>query len=87
MVRRGFSDRADEPFTTLIDVGPFLHKRREALLAHRTQVDPDGFWMRLPDDVVREVFPWEEFALAVTRVDTGVAPGEPEDDLFAGLRG
>ena len=23
-----------------------------------------GFWMRLPDDVVREVFPWEEFILA-----------------------
>jgi len=84
---RGFSERADDRFTTLVDVGDYLHKRREALLAHRTQVDPDGFWMRLPDDVVRDVFPWEEFALAVTRVDAGVAPGEPEDDLFAGLRG
>ena len=84
---RGFSEGGDDRFTTLVDVGDFLHKRREALLAHRTQVDPDGFWMRLPDDVVRAVFPWEEFALAASRVDTGVAPGEPEDDLFAGLRG
>jgi len=84
---RGFDERADERFTTLVDVSDFLHKRREALLAHRTQVDPDGFWMRLPDEVVREVFPWEEFGLAVTRVETGVEPGEPEDDLFAGLRG
>ena len=36
--------------------------------------------------VVREVFPWEEFVLARTLVDTGVADGESEDDLFAGLR-
>ena len=83
---RGFdTDRKDE-FTTLVDVGDFLHKRREALLADRTQVDPDGHWMRLPDDVVREVFPWEEFTLARTLVDNGVPEGEFEDDLFAGLR-
>src|SRR5437868_4210902 len=83
---RGFDrDRKDE-FTTLIDVGSFLHKRREALLAHRTQVDPTGFWMRLPDDVIREVFPWEEYVLARSLVDTGVAEGDAEDDLFAGVR-
>ena len=83
---RGFDDRYDGRFTTLVDVSDFLHKRREALVAHRTQVDPEGFWMRLPDEVVREVFPWEEFALVESRVATGVAPGEPETDLFAGLR-
>jgi mycothiol S-conjugate amidase len=83
---RGFDkDRKDE-FTTLIDVGDYLHKRREALLAHRTQVDPTGFWMRLPDDVIREVFPWEEFTLARSLVDNGKADGEFEDDLFAGIR-
>jgi mycothiol S-conjugate amidase len=79
-----FSEGDD--FTTLIDVGDYLHKRREALLAHRTQVDPNGFWMRLPDDVIRRVFPWEEFKLARSLVDTGVPDGEYEDDLFAGLR-
>lgn len=83
---RGFdTDRKDE-FTTLIDVGDFLHKRRASLLAHRTQVDPDGHWMRLPDDVIRKVFPWEEFTLARSLVDNGVPEGEFEDDLFAGLR-
>jgi mycothiol S-conjugate amidase len=83
---RGFdTDRKDE-FTTLIDVGDFLAKRRASLLAHRTQVDPEGHWMRLPDDVVREVFPWEEFTLVRSLVDNGVADGEFEDDLFAGLR-
>jgi mycothiol S-conjugate amidase len=82
---RGFEERGDR-FTTLIDVSEFLHKRREALLAHRTQVDPEGFWMRLPDDVVRQVFPWEEYVLARSLVDTGVPEGEVEDDLFAGVR-
>jgi mycothiol S-conjugate amidase len=83
---RGFATNREDDFTTLIDVGDHLHKRREALLAHRTQVDPEGFWMRLPDDVVREVFPWEEFVLARSLVDNGVAGGEFEDDLFAGIR-
>ena len=83
---RGFDESADDRFTTFIDVGDFLAHRRAALLAHRTQVDPTGFWMRLPDAVVRTVFPWEEFALARSLVETGVEDGEPEDDLFAGLR-
>jgi mycothiol S-conjugate amidase len=42
--------------------------------------------MRLPDDVIRKVFPWEEFTLARSLVDNGVPDGECEDDLFAGLR-
>jgi mycothiol S-conjugate amidase len=83
---RGFDqDRKDE-FTTLIDVSDYLAKRRAALLAHRTQVDPEGHWMRLPDDVIREVFPWEEYTLARSLVDNHVAEGEYEDDLFAGVR-
>lgn len=72
----------EDPFTTFVDVSDYLDRRRAALLAHRTQVDPDGFWMKLPNDVVREVFPWEEFVRAQSRVATP----EPEDDLFAGIR-
>jgi mycothiol S-conjugate amidase len=83
---RGFDAERKDDFTTLIDVGDYLHKRREALLAHRTQVDPKGFWMRLPDDIIREVFPWEEYTLARSLVDNGVPEGEYEDDLFAGIR-
>ena len=83
--REGFDERASDALHDATSTSSdFLHKRREALLAHRTQVDPDGFWMRLPDDVVREVFPWEEFVLARSLVDNGVPEGEPEDDLFAG---
>jgi mycothiol S-conjugate amidase len=74
------------PPTTLVDVGDFLHVRRAALLAHRTQIDPDSHWMRVPDDLLREVFPWDEYVLAESLVATGVPEGEPETDLFAGLR-
>ncbi len=81
---QGFPDR-DERFTTFVDVGDWLHRRRASLLAHRTQVDPEGFWMRLPDEVVREIFPWDEYALARSRVGE-LAEGETEDDLFAGVR-
>ena len=38
---RGFDTNRKDEFTTLIDVGDFLYKRRESLLAHRTQVDPE----------------------------------------------
>jgi mycothiol S-conjugate amidase len=74
------------PPTTRVDVSDQLSRRRAALLAHRTQIDPESFWMRLPDDVVREVYPWEEFTLARCLVDNGVPAGDLEDDLFAGLR-
>jgi mycothiol S-conjugate amidase len=74
------------PSTTRIDVSDQLARRRAALLAHRTQIDPGSFWMRLPDEVVREIFPWEEFTLARSLVDNGATTGTFEDDLFAGLR-
>lgn len=83
---RGFAKDRTDDFTTLIDVGDYLAKRRASLLAHRTQVDPEGHWMRLPDDVIREVFPWEEFTIARSLVDNHVPEGEYEDDLFAGVR-
>ncbi len=80
-----FADR-DDRFTTRIDVGEYMPQRRAALLAHATQVTPDGFWMKLPDDVSRAAYPWEDFILASSTVDTGVADGELEHDLFAGIR-
>lgn len=80
----GFPDR-DHRFTTFVDVGDHLHHRRAGLLAHRTQVDPESHWMRLPDDVIRDIFPWDEYVLARSLV--GMPPdGETEDDLFTGLR-
>jgi mycothiol S-conjugate amidase len=70
-----------DPSTTHVDVGEYLPQRSQALLAHATQIDPDGMWFTVPDDVVREVYPWEDFELAHSTVATTV----PEDSLFAGL--
>ena len=70
-----------DPSTTAVDVGDYLPQRSQALLAHATQIDPDGMWFRVPDDIIREVYPYEDFELARSEVETTT----PEDSLFAGL--
>jgi mycothiol S-conjugate amidase len=70
-----------DPSTTQIEVGDFLGHRTRALIAHATQVDPAGMWFKLPDDVIRQVYPWEDYTLARSMVPTDL----PEDSLFAGL--
>lgn len=70
-----------DPSTTQIEVGDFLGHRTRALIAHATQVDPAGMWFKLPDDVIRQVYPWEDYTLARSIVPTDL----PEDSLFAGL--
>lgn len=74
---------ADERITTKIDVGSHYHVRREALLAHATQVDPnEKFWFGLPDEAAAEAYPWEDYILAESRV----AGSLPESDLFFGIQ-
>jgi mycothiol S-conjugate amidase len=75
----------DHRITTRVDVGPEgSDVRREALLAHATQIDPESkFWFGLPHEVARTVHPYEEYVLAKALVPT---PEGPEDDLFAGIR-
>jgi mycothiol S-conjugate amidase len=68
--------------TTRVPCGDFFHVRDEALRAHATQVDPDGFWFRVPLELQRSVWPTEDYELARSLVDTAL----PEDDLFAGVR-
>jgi mycothiol S-conjugate amidase len=83
---RGLPELRPDTVTTLIDVGDFLGARRASLLAHRTQIDPDGAWMRIPDEALREAFPWDEYELARSLVENGVLEGAIERDLFAGIR-
>jgi mycothiol S-conjugate amidase len=73
----------DDRTTTSIDVYGFQDARRDALLAHRTQVDPNSrFWFGLPPEVMREIHPYEDYILARSIGE----PKLPEDDLFAGIR-
>jgi mycothiol S-conjugate amidase len=83
---RGLPEMRPDTVTTLIDVGDFLSVRRASLLAHRTQIDPEGTWMRIPDDALREAFPWDEYELVRSLVENDVAEGEIERDLFAGVQ-
>ncbi len=58
---------AQDPLLTHVDVGSYVERGRDALRAHRTQIDPDGPWFQIPTDVVREVYPYEDFELMAAR--------------------
>ncbi len=75
-------DRPERDLTTHVPCAEFFEIRDKALLAHATQIDPDGGWFRVPMDLQREVWPTEDYELASSRVDVSL----PEDDLFAGVR-
>ena len=72
----------DHRVTTHVDVAAQYHVRREALLAHATQVDPNAaFWFGLPDEAAARAYPCEDYIVARSEVDLVI----PEDDLFAGI--
>ncbi|MBT8166209.1 MAG: PIG-L family deacetylase [Acidimicrobiia bacterium] len=64
-----------------VPIASTLSRARNALRAHATQVDPDGFWFQIPEEIVVDVYPWEDFTLLASR-DGG---GEHPHDLFGGL--
>jgi mycothiol S-conjugate amidase len=68
--------------TTRVHCSDYFHLRDDALRAHATQVDPDGFWFRVPMEIQAAAWPTEDYELARSLVDTPL----PEDDLFAGVR-
>jgi mycothiol S-conjugate amidase len=75
-------DRRELEITTQVPCGDFFEIRDQALKAHATQVEPDGFWFRCPVEVQRSAWPTEDYHLARSVVDSDL----PEDDLFAGVR-
>ena len=75
------SDRKHREITTKVPCGEYFELRDRALLAHATQIDPEGPWFRIPLEIQREVWPTEDYELARSLVDTSL----PEDDLFAGV--
>ncbi|GAA4421960.1 mycothiol conjugate amidase Mca [Georgenia halophila] len=68
--------------TARIVCSDYFPQRDDALRAHATQIDPDGFFFQIPRDLEAQVWPFEQFELAKARVP--VADGM-EDDLFAGV--
>ena len=68
--------------TTRIPCAEYFSIRDQALLAHATQIDPDGPWFAVPLEIHQEAWPTEDYELARSLVDVEL----PEDDLFAGVR-
>lgn len=69
----------DELVTAWIDVSAYVKAKRNALAAHRTQMGPDQWFMRLPENLFADVFGRETFQRVV-------GSGEPlENDLFSGM--
>lgn len=67
--------------TTHVEVAEYFDARDEALRCHASQVAPDSSFFFWPNDVQRAAWPWEDFELARSLVETSL----PESDLFAGI--
>ncbi len=67
--------------TTRVECAEYFPVRDRALLAHATQVDPDGAWFTVPLEVHEEVWPTEDWELARSHVEVTL----PEHDLFSGI--
>ncbi|TXN31600.1 mycothiol conjugate amidase Mca [Lacisediminihabitans profunda] len=78
---RGWMKDRPNLATTQVRIGDFLEARDEALRSHASQVAPDSFFFFWPNDMQRQAWPFEDFQLAVSLVDTDI----PETDLFAGI--
>lgn len=74
-------DRPDRHITTRVQAAEFFPVRDAALLAHATQIDPDGHFFAVPLDMQERVWPTDDFECALSYVPVV----EVEDDLFAGL--
>jgi LmbE family N-acetylglucosaminyl deacetylase len=72
---------ADERVTTVVDVAAYADAKRAALAAHRTQMGPASFLMRLPPNLYRQMAGRETFQ----RVVGPTSRDGTESDLFAGL--
>ncbi|MCL1899605.1 MAG: PIG-L family deacetylase [Promicromonosporaceae bacterium] len=82
LASREAGDAPERPVTALIRSVDYFPARDAALRAHRSQVDPDGFFFAVPRDLEAEVWPWDEYELGASRVPVGQ---EIESDLFAGI--
>jgi LmbE family N-acetylglucosaminyl deacetylase len=69
------------PATTHIDVSPVVMNKLQSMKQHRTQFDPNGLFMTIPEDITPLIFGAEHYSLVESRV---AAPVE-EYDMLAGL--
>jgi len=73
----------DDTVTTRIDARDHLEAKVEAMRAHATQIQVDGPFFALSNNVGQRAFGYEHFRLVRGGTPPGV--GELEEDLFAGV--
>jgi N-acetyl-1-D-myo-inositol-2-amino-2-deoxy-alpha-D-glucopyranoside deacetylase len=76
-----FAGWPDEQIHCVLDIGPAVDAKWEALECHRTQFGPNNLFRRLPVDVIKETLRKEHFALAWPKAKAGFKLG----DLFEGI--
>jgi len=79
--QRAQVEATEAAITTTVDIRPVLSRKREALMAHASQIQ-DSWFSKLPPELAEETFGFESF---IRTRDTTGAP-VPETDLFTGLR-
>ncbi len=81
-LKRWSTDAPQRPYpVTRVPCAEYFPTRDHALLAHATQIDPEGHWFSVPLEVHQQVWPTEDFELVTSRIEVET----PEDDLFAGI--
>ena len=65
--------------TTRVDVVPFIDVKRQAMVAHASQIAETSFFLSMPEEAFKAVWGIEAYILR------GAAPGTEETDLFSGL--
>jgi LmbE family N-acetylglucosaminyl deacetylase len=74
-------EEAEQRISTTVDIQPVLGRKRDALMAHASQIQ-ESWFSKIPPEIATQAFGRESFIRAA---DTTGAP-LPEDDLFAGIR-
>ena len=67
----------DDRITTRVPCGDYFGVRDQALLAHATQIDPDGFWFAIPREIQQKVWPTEDYELVESTSRAPTAGGRP----------
>ena len=69
----------DEEVTTVLDISPHVDTKIESLNCHRTQIDPNGPFAQLPQEMMREIMGTEYYTLVFPE------GASSEEDLLGSL--
>ncbi len=70
---------SDEEVTTILNVGDYVDTKIASLNCHRTQIDSNGPFAQLPEEMMREIMGMEYYSLET------VGDRVAETDILAGL--